>query len=96
MQAAKRGIVKQLTSGIEAMFKAAGVTGIKGRGKLLAGNRVEVHDGRGRARRCTAQHVVIATGSAPIELPIAKFDGKRIVDSTGRARVRRPCRSGSA
>ena len=42
MQARKRGIVKQLTSGIEAMFKAGGVTGFKGRGKLLAGNRVEV------------------------------------------------------
>jgi dihydrolipoamide dehydrogenase len=31
----------------------------------------------------SANHVVIATGSVPIELPIAKFDGKRIVDSTG-------------
>ncbi len=30
-----------------------------------------------------AAHVVLATGSVPIELPIAKFDGKRIVDSTG-------------
>jgi dihydrolipoamide dehydrogenase len=27
--------------------------------------------------------VLLATGSTPIELPIAKFDGKRIVDSTG-------------
>jgi len=40
MQDRKRGIVKQLTAGIETMFKAAGVVGIKGRGKLLAGNRV--------------------------------------------------------
>src|SRR5262245_11751849 len=82
MQARKRGIVKQLTSGIEAMFKAGAVTGFKGRGKLLAGNRVEVTTEAG-VEVLTAQHVVIATGSAPIELPIAKFDGKRIVDSTG-------------
>ena len=82
MQARKRGIVKQLTSGIEAMFKAGGVTGFKGRGKLLAGNRVEVTTEAG-VETLVAQHVVIATGSAPIELPIAKFDGKRIVDSTG-------------
>jgi dihydrolipoamide dehydrogenase len=40
MQVRKRGIVKQLTSGIEAMFKAGGVTGYKGRGKLLANNRI--------------------------------------------------------
>jgi len=80
MQARKRGIVKQLTSGIEAMFKAGGVTAIKGRGKLLAGNRVEVTTDAG-TETIVAHHVVLATGSAPIELPIAKFDGQRIVDS---------------
>jgi dihydrolipoamide dehydrogenase len=82
MQARKRGIVKQLTQGIEAMFKAGGVTGFKGRGKLLAGNRVEVTTDAG-VETLEAQHVVLATGSTPIELPIAKFDGARIVDSTG-------------
>jgi dihydrolipoamide dehydrogenase len=82
MQARKSGIVKQLTSGIEAMFKAGGVTGFKGRGKLLAGNRVEVTTDAG-VEILAAQHVVLATGSAPIELPIAKFDGQRVVDSTG-------------
>jgi len=82
MQARKRAIVKQLTSGIEAMFKAGGVTGIKGRGKLLAGNRVEVTTDSG-VETLQAQHVVLATGSAPIELPMAKFDGQRIVDSAG-------------
>jgi len=82
MQARKRGIVKQLTSGIEAMFKAGGVVGFKGRGKLLSGNRVEVTTDAG-VEILAAQHVVLATGSTPIELSIAKFDGKRIVDSTG-------------
>ena len=82
MQLRKRGIVKQLTSGIEAMFKAGGVTGIKGRGKLLAGNRVEVTTDAG-VETLQAQHVVLATGSTPVELSIAKFDGKHIVDSTG-------------
>jgi dihydrolipoamide dehydrogenase len=82
MQMRKRAIVKQLTSGIEAMFKAGGVTGFKGRGKLLAGNRVEVTTDAG-VETLQAQHVVLATGSTPIELPIAKFDGQRIVDSTG-------------
>ena len=82
MQSRKAGIVKQLTSGIEAMFKAAGVVGIKGRGKLLAGNRVEVKTDAG-VETISATHVVLATGSVPVELPMAKFDGKRIVDSTG-------------
>jgi dihydrolipoamide dehydrogenase len=82
MQNRKRAIVKQLTSGIETMFKAAGVTAIKGRGRLLAGNRVEVTTESG-VQELTGEHVVLATGSTPIELPIAKFDGQRIVDSTG-------------
>ncbi len=82
MQARKAGIVQQLTVGIEALFKAAGVTGIKGRGKLLAGNRIEVKTDAG-VDTISATHVVFATGSVPVELPMAKFDGKRIVDSTG-------------
>lgn len=82
MQKRKRGIVKELTSGIEALFKAAGVVGIKGRGKLYPGNRVEVSTDEG-VEQLVAGHVVLATGSTPIELPIAKFDGTRIVDSTG-------------
>jgi dihydrolipoamide dehydrogenase len=82
MQSRKRDIVKQLTTGIEALFKAAGVVGIKGRGKLLAGNRVEVTTDEG-VQTIAAKQVVLATGSVPIELPMAKFDGKRIVDSTG-------------
>jgi len=82
MQNRKKGIVKQLTTGIDALFKAAGVVGIKGRGKLLAGNRVEVTTDEG-VQTLAGKHVVLATGSVPIELPIAKFDGKRIVDSTG-------------
>jgi dihydrolipoamide dehydrogenase len=82
MQARKKGIVKQLTAGIEAMFKAGGVVGFKGRGKLLADNRVVVTTEAG-TQTLQAQHVVLATGSAPIELAAAKFDGARIVDSTG-------------
>jgi len=79
----KRGIVKQLTSGIEQLFKGAGVTPIKGRGKLLAGNRVEVTLPGGEKQVLEAKHVVLATGSTPIELKVAPFDGKRIVDSSG-------------
>jgi dihydrolipoamide dehydrogenase len=82
MQSRKSGIVKQLTSGIEAMFKAGAVTAIKGRGKLLVGNRVEVTTDEG-VQTLTGTHVVLATGSTPIELRIAPFDGQRIVDSTG-------------
>jgi dihydrolipoamide dehydrogenase len=82
MQQRKQGIVKQLTSGIDALFKAAGVTGYKGKGRLLPGNQVEVSADDG-GHLLNAEHVILATGSAPIEIPVARFDGDRIVDSAG-------------
>jgi len=82
MQARKRGIVEQLTGGIEALLKANGVAGIKGRGRLLKDRRVEVSGPEG-IETLRAGHVILATGSVPVELPFAKFDGKHIVDSAG-------------
>src|SRR6187551_1510681 len=41
MQKRRAGIVKASTQGINALFKAAGVTGLQGHGKLLGGNKVE-------------------------------------------------------
>ncbi len=83
MQKRKQGIVKQLTAGIEALLKSAGVTAIQARGKLLGERKVEVVGDDGTSRLLAAGHVVLATGSTPIELPVAPFDGERIVDSAG-------------
>ncbi|MGH8138752.1 MAG: dihydrolipoyl dehydrogenase [Steroidobacteraceae bacterium] len=83
MQKRKAGIVRTMTQGILALFKAAGVTPLQGHGRLLSGRRIEfvAHDG-GR-RELTARNVVLASGSAPMELRSAPFDGRRIVDSWG-------------
>lgn len=79
----KDDIVKQLTTGIGQLFKANGVTHIKGSGKLLAMKKVAVTDDAGVETIYEADNIVLATGSSPIEIPIAKQDGKYIVDSTG-------------
>ena len=42
MQKRKSGIVRTMTQGILALFKAAGVTPLQGHGKLLPGRRVEL------------------------------------------------------
>jgi dihydrolipoamide dehydrogenase len=83
MQSRKFGIVKQLTGGIKALFKANGVTALQGHGRLLADRRVEFTAADGATETLSAGHVVLATGSAPIELPVAPFDGESIVDSWG-------------
>jgi dihydrolipoamide dehydrogenase len=83
MQKRKAGVVKTMTQGILALFKAAGVTPLQGHGKLLPGKRVEFVAHDGTRRELTAKHVVLASGSAPTELRSAPFDGKQIVDSWG-------------
>jgi dihydrolipoamide dehydrogenase len=83
MQKRKAGIVKTMTQGILALFKGAGVVPLQGHGKLLPGKRVEFTAVDGTRRELSAKHVVLASGSAPIELRSAPFDGKTIVDSWG-------------
>ncbi len=83
MQKRRAQIVKQSTLGIASLFKAAGVTGMQGHGKLLSGNRVEFTDKDGKKQELTAKHVVLAAGSAPVELKSLPFDGQHIVDSWG-------------
>ena len=83
MQKRKAKIVKASTQGILALFKSAGVKGLQGHGKLLAGNRVEYTALDGSSQELAAKHVVLATGSVPMELKSVPFDGKAIVDSWG-------------
>jgi dihydrolipoamide dehydrogenase len=83
MQKRKAKIVKGSTQGITALFKSAGVTGLQGHGRLLAGNRVEYTALDGAKHELAAKHVVLASGSVPMELKSVPFDGKVIVDSWG-------------
>ncbi|MDH4109713.1 MAG: dihydrolipoyl dehydrogenase [Gammaproteobacteria bacterium] len=83
MQKRKAGIVRQLTNGIAGLFKAAKVEGLVGHGKLLSGRRVEFTPVDGQPEVLQAKHVILASGSQPIELSVAPFDGDRIVDSWG-------------
>ncbi len=83
MQKRKAGIVKTSTQGILALFKAAGVTPLQGHGKLLSGHRVEFTAPDGTRRELTAKNIILASGSAPIELRSAPFKSPHIVDSWG-------------
>ena len=83
MQKRKATIVRQLTGGIAGLFKAAKVEGLVGHGKLLAGPKVEFTPAEGDPEVLDARFVILASGSIPIELPIAPFDGTHIVDSWG-------------
>lgn len=89
MLARKDAIVKQLTAGVAGLLKGNGVDWLQGWGTL--------EDGKGENKQVkftplneeeqavtiTAKNVILASGSVPIEIPVAKTDGEFIVDSTG-------------
>ena len=81
MQKRRATVVKGMTNGVALLLKSAGVTGLQGHGRLLPGKRVEFTAHDGSRRELTARHVVLASGSAPMELSTAPFDGQCIVDS---------------
>lgn len=84
MQARKQTVSRSLTSGIKTLFKANGVTGLEGFGKITGAGQVEFKAHDGKTQTLTAKHIVIATGSEPVNLSkIAPFDGDKIVDSWG-------------
>jgi dihydrolipoamide dehydrogenase len=79
----KDEVVGQNTRGVEFLFRKNKVTWLKGRGTLSAGNVVDVALTDGGSVQVTAKHVIIATGSVPIELPFLRFDEKRVLSNTG-------------
>ena len=79
----KDGVVKQMSTGIGGLFKANGVTSLYGTGKLLAGKKVEYTDFEGKVSTLEAENVILASGSQPVNIPVAPVDNDVIVDSTG-------------
>ena len=68
------GIVGRLNQGVEGLLKKAGVRSVAGAARFLDGKTVVVETGDGE-QRIRAETIVIATGSAPIELPALPFGG---------------------
>ena len=83
MIARKEKIVKQMSGGIAGLFQANKVTPLYGSGKLLAGRKVEFVDNDGNTQILEAENVILASGSVPVDIPVAPVDGDVIVDSTG-------------
>ncbi|KHD88317.1 MAG: dihydrolipoamide dehydrogenase [Bdellovibrio sp. ArHS] len=83
MMARKDKVVKQNTEGIAFLFKKNKITPFTGFGKIIAPGKVEVKGADGNTQVLTGKNIMIATGSAPVELPFLKFDEKRIVSNTG-------------
>jgi dihydrolipoamide dehydrogenase len=84
MLARKDGVVKKLTAGVTQLLKGNKVTFYHGTGTLAGSRQVTVSpvDG-GTALQLSANNVILASGSVPIEIPNVAFDGEYIVDNVG-------------
>lgn len=83
VHAHKDGVVKQLVDGVAYLMKKNKITYYSGKGSFTGKNQIAVNAGSDDEKSLEGTHIVIATGSTPIEIPSAKFDHKDIVDSTG-------------
>ena len=80
LQGEKASAVKELTQGIEFLFKKNKVDWLKGYAKFTGAHAVDV-----AGKAITAKHLVVATGSSVMPLPGVGVDNDAgiIVDSTG-------------
>jgi len=87
MMARKEQVVAELTENVRKLLEGNNIRILHGTARLAAGDRVEVEQNKGSAGKgdrqtLTAKAILLATGSAPVQVPGLEFDGKRIVTST--------------
>ena len=74
----KTGVVNKLTGGVRSLLKSNKVDLLEGHAVLKDKNTVQVGD-----KTVTAEKIIVATGSEPIEIPGFETNGETIVNSTG-------------
>jgi dihydrolipoyl dehydrogenase len=72
----KDAVVQKLVGGVAQLAKARKITTLTGAAAFVSANTIAVGE-----QQFTAKNIVIATGSAPVELPFMKFDGTTVVSS---------------
>jgi dihydrolipoamide dehydrogenase len=82
LQEWKQGVVGKLTGGVSQLLKSYKVKILKGNARFLSPASLEIESSGNQRINLQFNQVIIATGSSPIEIPSAKFDGKRIITST--------------
>ena len=76
----KAGVVSTTCDGIDYLMNKNNIDVLRGFGSLKDKNTVLVSGDE--TTEVSAKHIILATGSKPIELPFAKFDKERIISST--------------
>lgn len=80
MMERKDKVVDQLRKGIHTLLSKRKVDIFEGTASLKSATEISI-DGPQKSQIIQAENIVLATGSAPVELPFLKFDGKDIISS---------------
>jgi len=84
MQKRKEKVVKILTSGVAGLLNKNKVEVFSAVASFVSPQTIKVQNsGEQLSETLQAKHIVIASGSVPIDISIAKVDNKTILDSTG-------------
>ncbi len=85
-----RGAANQMNQGVQFLMKKNDIDVLRGHGRLTAADTVEIEpsvnmdgDEVGEERTVTAEHVILATGARPNELPFLPIDGEDVVSYEG-------------
>lgn len=92
LQEWKQSVVNKLTGGVSQLLKGNKVEIIKGEASFVSKNELSVKSSEG-VQSLVADHIVVAVGSSPIEIPGFKFDEKNILSSTGALALDKPVSS---
>ena len=79
----KDGVVKRLTGGVAGLARQRKVTTVRGTGRFVSPNQLEVATADGPTQLVGFQQAIIACGSEPVTLPFIPSDDPRVIDSTG-------------
>ncbi|WP_238446191.1 dihydrolipoyl dehydrogenase, partial [Salsipaludibacter albus] len=80
LNAHKDGVVDKMWKGLQGALKGRGVETVEGTATFTGPKSVSVETEDG-TRDLSAPAMVIATGSVPVELPFATYDGERVINS---------------
>ncbi|MBV8780619.1 MAG: dihydrolipoyl dehydrogenase [Phycisphaerae bacterium] len=82
LMAFKDDVVKKNVGGVSFLFKKNKIDHLQGHGRITSPTTVEVKAADGSTQTYNAAKILIATGSAPVQIPSLPFDGKFILSST--------------
>jgi len=79
----KEMVTRRLSFGVQQLVKANRVRVVKGNGKIINSETVEILDTEGKKELVKAKNIIIATGSKVMRPPIPGIDNEGVITSDG-------------